>query len=545
MIKASESIKMNEMIETIEDRKLSVNETIEDKKLSLNEIIDDIKNLSINETTYKIIPLFNRNKELVAETFVSNEDYERVMKYKWHCSSSLLKSGNYYKYVSTSIKGKTLRLSHLILGKPENGMVVDHINNNPLDNRRENLRFATRSQNSQNKTKIITETSTSKFLGVSFDKKNKIYTCSAKGKFLKNYKSEKEAAEMYDKYVLIVFGKDAQTNNLIDYDEVKDLKVEDILPDKKEKELPLYICFTNNKYVIQITYNKQKFTSEYKTLEEAEFQLNIYLQEINKIKEKEEEDYLKQEITRNEEGQAVIYIYNKKKEKIGETIVDDNKWHELRKIRWCFKNDKAYVSGCVNGKTTTMHRYLLNAPSGVPVDHINNNGLDNRLSNLRLVSDSFNSHNRVKQTTASSKYRGVKYVNHNQLNHWHCSTRLNNVSYYLGYYDSEIKAALAFNLKSIEIFKEKACLNILNLDIKTEEKYKKEIFEKWNNKSNNKKTSKFRGVSLKKDKWLAVIHKEKKQNKIGIFDTEIEAALAYNEKALELYGETYEYFNKF
>lgn len=41
-----------------------------------------------------------------------------------------------------------------------------------------------------------------------------------------------------------------------------------------------------------------------------------------------------------------------------------------------------------------MHRFILAAPRGVFVDHINGNGLDNRRENLRLVTPSQNGHNR-------------------------------------------------------------------------------------------------------------------------------------------------------
>ncbi len=42
-----------------------------------------------------------------------------------------------------------------------------------------------------------------------------------------------------------------------------------------------------------------------------------------------------------------------------------------------------------------LHRYILNAPVGADVDHINMNKLDNRLENLRLCDDRQNAHNKI------------------------------------------------------------------------------------------------------------------------------------------------------
>ena len=67
---------------------------------------------------------------------IDKKDYKLVNKYKWFNSRG---------YVTT-IK-PTIRLHHLIMGKPKNGMVVDHINGNKLDNRRSNLRFCLQGEN--------------------------------------------------------------------------------------------------------------------------------------------------------------------------------------------------------------------------------------------------------------------------------------------------------------------------------------------------------------------------------------------------------------
>lgn len=46
----------------------------------------------------------------------------------------------------------------------------------------------------------------------------------------------------------------------------------------------------------------------------------------------------------------------------------------------------------------------------------------------------------------------------------------------------------------------------------------------------------YKGVSPKRTKWRAYIAVDKKQIHLGVFDTEIEAACAYNEKAVVLFG---------
>ena len=63
----------------------------------------------------------------------------------------------------------------------------------------------------------------------------------------------------------------------------------------------------------------------------------------------------------------------------------------------------------------------------------------------------------------------------------------------------------------------------------------------WNRKIQSNGTSKYKGVCLrlnkKSKKWRAEICKNRKIYRIGLFDNEVEAAVAYNEKAKELFGE--------
>ena len=64
------------------------------------------------------------------------------------------------------------------------------------------------------------------------------------------------------------------------------------------------------------------------------------------------------------------------------------------------------------GKNIALARYVIlenkmTMSKGQQVDHINNNSLDNRLENLRIVSNRQNSRNRRGHKFSSSKYKGV------------------------------------------------------------------------------------------------------------------------------------------
>lgn len=57
------------------------------------------------------------------------------------------------------------------------------------------------------------------------------------------------------------------------------------------------------------------------------------------------------------------------------------------------------------------------------------------------------------------------------------------------------------------------------------------------NKSKSRGTSKYKGVHLGTTAWVAQIRSESKRYHLGSFQTQEEAALAYDQKALELFGE--------
>lgn len=145
-------------------------------------------------------------------------------------------------------------------------------------------------------------------------------------------------------------------------------------------------------------------------------------------------------------------------------LVDDEQFEWLSKYRW--QNDGRYVSGEVwknnfhdkpknKGKKVYLHRVLLWCPKGFQVDHINGDGLDNRLENLRIVTPSQNSMNNH-TIRSKSGYKGV-YPGRDEK--WCAQIQKDNKCYCLGTFSTKKEAALAYNIKAKELFGEHAYLN--------------------------------------------------------------------------------------
>lgn len=457
--------------------------------------------------------------------FVSEEDYEKVSQYKWN---------SHRDYAVTKIDGKYCRMHHMILGTPQKGYIIDHINRNPLDNRRENLRFATKSENNQNRT------NSNKYQGISLSKGKWRVIC--KHEYFGCFEKDEDAAIHYDKVAFLLFGENAKTNNLVKFKEVRNLKLEDLRPKKEVRELPANICyFHNEKYEVRMIYNKKVFRKRYiSSLEEAITVKEQFSQEIEKIKEHERLQHLNREIERNEEGLAVIKIKDKT------VIIDDDLWHDYVKKVW-YINNSGYVAVSISKLGYLMHRLVMGITEtnvDVLVDHINRNRLDNRRCNLRIVDALLNSHNTSKKRDSNSKFYGVSKCG---IDKWDSKITCNGKTYYLGKFTDELFAADAYNRKAIELFGENARLNQFT-EIESEHVNKNEnnhIYDIKTNptiKNHNKQkksgtSSIYTGVHKKGKKWQAAITYKGEKQHLGTYTTEREAAQAYNDVATRLYGE--------
>lgn len=119
--------------------------------ISIGRTMYDPNEIIIYEDYAEMIIYDNRGNEK-ARTLIDIEDIERVKEYKWHLS----KDG----YISTNINSKVTRkiisLHRFIMNVWDeeydcNSNVIDHINRNPLDNRKSNLRIVSQRENMNNK----------------------------------------------------------------------------------------------------------------------------------------------------------------------------------------------------------------------------------------------------------------------------------------------------------------------------------------------------------------------------------------------------------
>jgi len=148
------------------------------------------------------------------------------------------------------------------------------------------------------------------------------------------------------------------------------------------------------------------------------------------------------------------------------TIVDEEDFDMLNQFVWTatgkngvyYATRHIYIDG--KRKSQKMHRLILGNPSSI-IDHRNRNTLHNYKSNLRVCNNQENSRNSKPLKNSFSQYKGVFKSDTNKK--YKSAIRVGNKTYFLGYFDDEIKAAKAYDLKAKELFGEFAYLNFPEL----------------------------------------------------------------------------------
>jgi len=156
------------------------------------------------------IRLYDKHGNFVVSAIIDVDDYPLVKDYKWRLNSPV-------GYVRGAKKGgKDVLLHTVLMGTLPNGKSIDHANRKPLDNRRNNLRLATRAQNCFNRT--LSSRNTSGYKGVQWRtdrrKWKTIIIHNAKVISIGTFKSKIEAARAYNEKATELFGEFACLNDV-------------------------------------------------------------------------------------------------------------------------------------------------------------------------------------------------------------------------------------------------------------------------------------------------------------------------------------------
>jgi hypothetical protein len=141
--------------------------------------------------------------------------------------------------------------------------------------------------------------------------------------------------------------------------------------------------------------------------------------------------------------------------------VDDEDFDYLNQFKWHVhkgnRSQTSYARTKIKNIRYFMHNFIFDSKG---IDHIDENGLNNQKSNLRKASCSENIRNRCKfNGEFSCRYKGVSKVR----SKFRARIRFNHKLIHLGYFDNEIDAAKAYDIKAKELFGNFANINFKDL----------------------------------------------------------------------------------
>lgn len=153
--------------------------------------------------------------------YIDEKDSINLVQHKWR----VRKDGR----IQALINGKLI-LMHRLIMKAKKDQKVDHIDGNPLNNTRVNLRFCTNSQNQMNSKKR--SGCKTDFKGVTYRRGG--FELYVNGKFIRKFDSSRDAAIGYDIISKQLYGEFSRPNFPMGFSNEEFNRISNLLTFKKE-----------------------------------------------------------------------------------------------------------------------------------------------------------------------------------------------------------------------------------------------------------------------------------------------------------------------
>ena len=127
-----------------------------------------------------------------------------------------------------------------------------------------------------------------------------------------------------------------------------------------------------------------------------------------------------------------IYTYNRKNQLNGKFLIDEDDLNKVIVKKWRLWKDR-YFTG--NFKPVSISQFILNAPPGTVIDHIDGDPTNNRKNNLRITTQDKNILNRGIQSNNTTGIVGVWYDN--RRSGWCAEIKIDKTKCYLGRYEKK------------------------------------------------------------------------------------------------------------